>query len=182
MNQKKKIKMPKSFLNNHKVRGLRNNNPGNLIRTSSAWKGKIPFPQSKDLKMEQFTSVVFGLRAMYKDLINDINKGKNTVKKLIYEYAPPNENDTMNYVNQVCKSIGVQPDQVITKVNNEFLLLLGRAIIKVELGSDHKLISESDLSAALDIIGDVTTSKLKVEIKKSVFKFIPVLGFLLFFF
>lgn len=173
--------MAKSFLNNHKVRGLRNNNPGNLIRTSNAWQGKIPYPQSKDPKFEQFTTVIMGLRAMFKDLINDINKGKNTVKKLIYEYAPPNENNTDKYIQSVCKSIGVTPDQEIKSINNEFLILLGRAIIKVELGTSHSEITDSDLNDALQLLGNVSTDKLKVTIKKS-FKYLPALAFLLFFF
>ena len=173
--------MAKSFLNNHKVRGLRNNNPGNLIRTSSAWQGKIPYAQSKDLKFEQFTNVLYGLRAMFKDLITDINKGKNTVRKLIYEYAPPNENDTELYIIKVCKSIGVKPDDVISKVNNQFLILLGRAIIKVELGIYHAEITDTNLNDALVLLGDVSTSKLAVTIKKG-YKFLPVLAFLLFFF
>jgi hypothetical protein len=68
--------MSKSFLNNHTVRGLRNNNPGNLIRTKDAWKGKIPFEQSKDTKFEQCTALKFGIRAMFRDLINDIKLTK----------------------------------------------------------------------------------------------------------
>lgn len=173
--------MPKSFLNNHKVRGLRNNNPGNLIRTSNAWQGKIPYSQSKDIQFEQFTTVIFGLRAMFKDLINDINKGKNTVRKLIYEYAPPNENNTEAYIQSVCKSIGVTPDQTIKSINNEFLLLLGRAIIKVELGSSHIEITDKDLNDALQLLGNVSTERLTVTIKKS-YKYLPALAFLLFFF
>lgn len=171
----------KSFLNNHKVRGLRNNNPGNLVRTPNSWQGKIPYPQSKDPNFEQFENVIFGLRAMFKDLINDITKGKNTVKKLIYEYAPPHENNTEKYIQSVCKTIGVSPDQEIKVINNEFLMLLGRAIIKVELGSAHTEITDDDLNQALQILGDVSNNKLTVVIKKS-FKFLPALAFLLFFF
>lgn len=173
--------MPKSFLNNHKVKGLRNNNPGNLVRTFSAWQGKIPYSQSKDPRFEQFTTVTHGLRAMYKDLINDINKGKNTVKKLIYEYAPPHENNTEQYVAQVCKTIGVKPDEVIKEINNKFLILLGRAIIKVELGSAHTELTDYDLNEAILMLGDVSTSKLVVTIKKN-YNVLASLAFLLFFF
>lgn len=173
--------MPKSFLNNHNVRGLRNNNPGNLVRTSSAWQGKIPYAQSKDNHFEQFTTVHHGLRAMFKDLINDINKGKNTVKKLIYEYAPPHENNTEQYVNSVCKTIGVKPDEVIKEINNKFLILLGRAIIKVELGAAHTDLTDSDLNTAILMLGDVSTSKLVVTIKKN-YNLFTALAFVFFFF
>jgi hypothetical protein len=174
-----------SFLNNHKIRGLRNNNPGNLVRTPNAWQGKIPYKDSKDEKFEQFIDIKHGIRAMMKDLINDISKGKNTVKKLIYEYAPPNENNTQVYINSVCKSIGVTQDEVIKKVNNEFLKLLCRAIMKVELGNSHTSVTEDDLDDALKILGDASTKNVIVEVKKINAKlkpFFPLLGFLAFFF
>lgn len=155
-----------SFLNNHKTRGLRNNNPGNLIRTPNAWQGKIPYKDSKDAKFEQFTELKWGIRAMFKDLINDINKGKNTVKKLISEYAPPNENDTKNYIALVSKSIGISENEVITKVNSEFLKLLGRAILKVELGNDHKLVTDAHFDQALEVLGDASQKNVIVEIVK----------------
>ncbi|MFV8343918.1 hypothetical protein [Flavobacterium sp. XS2P39] len=175
--------MSKSFLNNHKVRGLRNNNPGNLIRTSDAWQGKIPFPQSKDVKFEQFTAVKFGLRAMLKDLIHDINKGKNTVNQLINEYAPSVENDTKAYILKVCQTLGVKPTDKLTEINNSFLILLSRAIIKVELGASHTLITDSDINDAIQLLGDVSTSKLKVTITKEKVKmFIPAVVFVVVFF
>ena len=174
--------MSKSFLNNHAVRGLRNNNPGNLIRTKDAWQGKIPFPQSKDDKFEQFTALKWGLRAMLKDLIHDINKGKNTVTKLINEYAPKFENDTKAYILSVCKTIGVKPDDKITSINNAFLILLVRAILKVELGGAHTEVKDSDIQEALELLGDVSTTSLKVTIKKNWKPLLPALAFLAVFF
>ncbi|MEG0849838.1 MAG: hypothetical protein RSF34_06345 [Flavobacterium sp.] len=159
--------MPKSFLNNSKVaRGLRNNNPGNLIRTAIAWQGKIPHSKNTDKNFEQFENVHFGLRAMLKDLINDINKGKNTVKLLITEYAPPSENDTNAYINSVAKTLGVSPTQRLTQINSKFLLNLVRAILKVELGKDESLISDSDIVKSITMLGDVSTANLKVVIDK----------------
>lgn len=152
--------MPKSFLNNHKVRGLRNNNPGNLVKTNIAWQGKIL--KSTDKNFEQFENIYWGLRAMYKDLINDINKGKDTVTKLINEYAPPHENDTTAYINKVAKIVGVQPNQKLSKINGAFLMLLGRAIIKVELGNAHTEVTDSDLKKAIGMLGNVSTPTLEV--------------------
>ena len=175
--------MSKSFLNNHKIRGLRNNNPGNLVRTSLAWQGKIPFPESKDLKFEQFSEIKYGLRAMLKDVIHDINKGKNTVSALITEYAPSVENDTKGYILKVCKTLGVQPNEKLSTINSSFLVLLIRAICKVELGKDHSLISDSDINEALQLLGDVSTPNLKVVIAPSKIKpFIPAIVFVVVFF
>ena len=175
--------MPKSFLNNHLIRGLRNNNPGNLKRGASAWQGKIPFPQSKDKTFEQFSSVAYGIRAMYKDLIHDINKGKNTVKSLISEYAPKEENNTEAYINKVCKTLGIKPTDKLTSINSAFLLVLGRAIVKVEIGKDHVLITDDDLKEGLSLLGDVSTKSLTVNIMPEKIKpFIPAIIFVVVFF
>lgn len=159
----------KTFLNNHAIRGVRNNNPGNLIITSIPWQGKIPKVQNTDKKFEQFINLEFGIRAQLKDIIHDINKGKNTVKKLISEYAPSNENDTTAYINSVCKSINVTPNQPLTIINVQFLLNLSRAIYKVELGPAHKVILDVDIIGAINKLGNVTTDKLKVNINPNFF-------------
>ncbi|WP_291287332.1 hypothetical protein [Flavobacterium sp.] len=159
--------MSKSFLNNHGVRGLRNNNPGNLRRTNIAWQGKIPFSKSQDADFEQFENVYWGLRAMLKDLINDISKGKNTVKLLISEYAPKSDNnDTTAYINAVAKTLDVSPTQRLTEINSKFLLKLARAILQVELGKSHKQIMDNDIIKSITMLGDVSTDNLKVIIDK----------------
>lgn len=171
-----------SFLNQHKVRGLRNNNPGNLVKTNIAWQGKIPQNQNPDKNFEQFTTLEHGIRAMLKDLINDINKGKNTVRKLISEYAPAFENNTVGYINSVAKTLKVLPDETLTKINASFLLLLARAILKVELGSAHVEVKDSHIKTAISMLGDVSTNNLKVDTK--VTKVIPFIlsGLLVFFY
>lgn len=175
--------MSKSFLNSPKlVRGLRNNNPGNLVRTSDAWQGKIPFPQSKDLKFEQFFELRYGIRAMLKDLIHDIKKGKNTVSLLIHEYAPSFENETDDYIKKVSKTLGVSPTQKLTKIDGNFLILLARAIMKVELGNDHLKVTDSDIKEALKILGDVSDKNLIVTITNKFKPYYPAIGFLVFFF
>lgn len=161
--------MPKSFLNNPNVaRGLRNNNPGNLIASTITWQGKIPLSKNTDLnkKFEQFENVHYGIRAMLKDLINDINKGQNTLKLLITEYAPPKENDTKAYIDSVARTLGVTPTQRLTQINSKFLLNLVRAILKVELGKDHSLVTDSDIIKSITMLGDVSTPNLKVTIDK----------------
>ncbi|MFV8323577.1 hypothetical protein [Flavobacterium sp. LS2R12] len=171
--------MSKSFLNNHAIRGLRNNNPGNLKRTKDAWQGKIPFVQSKDKTFEQFKDIKHGIRAMLKDLIHDINKGKNTVNALINEYAPTFENDTKAYIQAVSKTLGVQPTQKLTTINSKFLIVLARAIMKVELGASHTSVTDADIEEALQLLGEVSTPQLTVTISKSKLKpLLPVLVFL----
>jgi len=147
-------------------RGIRNNNPGNLIRTPNKWVGKIPYAESKDDKFEQFSSLEYGVRAMLLDLINDINKGKNTIRKLISEYAPAFENNTMAYINSVASSLNVTPDFPLKVINSDLLLLLAKAIIKVENGTDAKHVTDDIIKKAISLVGNKTLSN--VEIKNTV--------------
>jgi len=41
-----------------KIRGLRNNNPGNLEKRSTPWQGKVPHSQNTDGRFEQFESML----------------------------------------------------------------------------------------------------------------------------
>ncbi|WP_316632672.1 hypothetical protein [uncultured Flavobacterium sp.] len=162
------------------TRGIRNNNPGNLVLTNIAWQGKIPNAQNTDKHFEQFTEIKYGIRAMLRDLTNDIDKGKNTVRKLITEYAPPSENDTQKYIDVISKAVGLDPDQTIKIVDAKFYLVIARAIIKHECAPDHNLIYDSDIQDAIDIMGDYNLSGVTVTAQKR-FKFnyliIPVLLF-----
>jgi hypothetical protein len=91
-------------------RGIRNNNPGNIKQTGSAWGGEIPQNLNTDGTFEQFTTFEHGVRAMIKLLTNHINNGYNTVSKLINKYAPSSENPTSNYISFVVKETGYDKD------------------------------------------------------------------------
>jgi hypothetical protein len=164
------------------TRGIRNNNPGNLRNFNIPWQGKIPVNQNTDYKKEfdQFTEVKYGIRAMLRDLTNDIDKGKNTIRKLISAYAPPSENDTQKYIDVVAKAVGLAPDQTIKIIDAEFYLVIARAIIKHECSPNHNLILDSDIQDAIDIMGDYNLSGVTVVAKRK-FRFnyliIPVLLF-----
>lgn len=155
--------MTKSFLNNHKIRGLRNNNPGNLVKTHNKWVGKIA--NGKDSRFEQFTYLSFGIRAQMIDLIHDINKGKNTIRKIIHEYAPSFENDTNGYINSVAKSLKLAPDDKIISINQDFLVKLCRAIYKVELGNAHTDISDQDIKDGFKLLPNFNLSELTIQKK-----------------
>jgi len=115
-----------------RVRGLRNNNPGNLVITKIKWDGKVPNEQNTDGKFEQFYKPVMGIRAMIIDVRGDIEKdGLNTIAKLIREYAPENENNTAAYIASVSKQVGIDKDSMLRR-DNYFALV--KAIIKHENG------------------------------------------------
>lgn len=162
------------------TRGIRNNNPGNLVYTSANnWLGKIPKSQNTDSRFEQFKEVKFGIRAMLIDILGDIRKGKNTLRKLISEYAPALENDTDSYISIVSKQTGVHPDKVLKDMDYLFYQKLSRAIIDHENGKDGKLITDSDILDAIDLVdrkelnGAIARSK---KINPSLF-LIPLLLF-----
>lgn len=166
-------------LNNPKLsRGVRNNNPGNLVKTNNAWIGKIK--NGTDSRFEQFTDVKYGIRAMIIDIIGDIGKGKNTIRKLISEYAPAFENNTNNYVNVVSSALGINPDSIIKEVDFTFIHKISRAIITHENGKDGDLITDSDIFDAIDILDRKQLNGVVINVKRG-FKFnaliVPVLLF-----
>lgn len=122
----------KSFLGTSGARGIRNNNPGNLIKTSIKWAGKLP--NSSDSRFEQFYSIALGARAMMKDIYSDITrKGQNTIYKLITAYAPPHENNTQAYITRVESITGIYKHKTL-KGDLPTLKRLAEAMSLVENG------------------------------------------------
>ena len=117
-------------------RGIRNNNPGNLIFTNIKWKGKLSKSQNKDRRFEMFIAPVYGIRAMIKDLKHDIEKGKNTVPLLVEEYAPRFENNTSHYIQTVCKDLKVNKRAKLLPTKNTLRLLV-LSITRVETGGNY---------------------------------------------
>lgn len=120
-------------------RGIRNNNPGNLVITSIPWKGKVPVKENTDGRFEQFRDtdgvpgIVWGIRAMMMDVRGDIRKGKVTLVSLIGEYAPKYENDTGAYIKSVSKQTGIGQHELLHS-DGETMCKLIRAMSRVENG------------------------------------------------
>ncbi|MXN90153.1 hypothetical protein GR160_02855 [Flavobacterium sp. Sd200] len=144
----------KSYLNREKLTlGLRNNNPGNLVRTSIDWEGKIPHSLSKDKRFEQFYELRYGIRALMRDIITDITKGNNTIAGLIEEFSPAIENNTANYIRFVSNSLGVLPTAVF-ELTEESLVAICKVIIRMENNADvTTYITDDDYQDALEILG-----------------------------
>jgi len=89
----------------------RNNNPLNL-RGGQPYEG-LSTPAVVD-GFCNFVSPVFGFRAAIRNYITKSDRGIDTVRKLISEWAPPDDNnDTEAYIASVCKATGFKPDEVI---------------------------------------------------------------------
>ncbi|MCH2025812.1 MAG: hypothetical protein MK172_08730 [Verrucomicrobiales bacterium] len=145
-----------------KPRGIRNNNPGNIRASSSAWQGKIPLDLNMDstlvngnpvrkVDFEQFTEYRFGIRAMIKLLKNyQENEGLATIRGMITRWAPPFENNTSSYVTNVANKVGIDPDSpyLLTKSNTKALI---RAMSISENGHGE-WISDNDFNDAWELL------------------------------
>ena len=121
-------------MNQKLPRGIRNNNPGN-IRHGQNWEGLNSEGRRIDSAFCVFKSPVYGIRALAKVLMNYKRVYKlNTVRQIIGRYAPPNENQTLAYIQAVSKQIGVYPDMVIDVEERGILTVFIKAIIRMENG------------------------------------------------
>ncbi len=134
-------------------RGIRNNNPGNLVITRIPWKGKVPVKQNTDGVFEQFRDyagvkgIVWGIRAMMMDLRGDIVKdGTNTIRKLLTEYS---KTDLESYIKTTCKITGFKEGDVL--LGNEGTICdLIAAFSFVENGGYY--ITEQQIKAAWEML------------------------------
>lgn len=113
-------------------RGIRNANPGNLRRDSTQWLGLSETQSDPDFFT--FTIGTYGIRAIARILLNYQREGVTTVREAINRYAPPVENDTGAYVNEVCEQCSVDPDKPVDF--KTFLPAMVKAIIRQECGTN----------------------------------------------
>lgn len=131
-------------------RGIRNNNPGNLVKSNIQWQQKVPHDQNTDGHFEQFNTYVYGIRAMIKDVKNDIEQdGLDTIAKIVYEYAPPTENHTETYISFLEAETGISAHQTIS-ANQSTMRKLIKAIALYENG--QSAVSDSEFNYAWQLI------------------------------
>ncbi|EID6347669.1 hypothetical protein LCA12_000141 [Salmonella enterica] len=116
------------------VRGVRNNNPGNLVASNQGWDGEL----TSDGKFSRFDTPEHGIRALAKNMRTYQNKHDlNTVSQMISKFAPPEDhNDTPTYIKAVAGMMGVDPEQRIDTSDVGTLTKLVNSIITVENGSN----------------------------------------------
>lgn len=112
------------------TRGVRNNNPLN-IRIGNSWQGEVERPTDKEF--EQFKDMRWGIRAAFKLIRRYVERyGLNTVRKIIYRWAPPNENNTNAYILFVCHETGLKPDMTIRWSDKKYIMAIVAAMAKIE--------------------------------------------------
>lgn len=118
-------------------RGIRNNNPLNIVKGNS-WKGEAA--NQTDKRFEEFESMAMGLRAGFVLLRNYIEGTKtrpakfNTIRKIIARWAPPSENYTQRYIDNVCRWSGLLPDEVVRFRERKKMVAIVQAMAKMECG------------------------------------------------
>jgi len=102
-----------------------NNNPGNLRFAGQA--GAVPGEGG----FAYFPSPYAGYQALEKQMRLDADRGL-TLRQLIEKYAPPEENDTELYIQQMSEQLGVSES---TKIDSIHTGKLARAIMQKESGA-----------------------------------------------
>lgn len=123
------------------VRGIRNMNPGN-IRLGESWLG-LRMKQT-DPDFCQFTSMIYGCRALLKLLRTYVEKrGCTTIRKVVERWAPPSENNTTSYVLSVAAACRRDADERLPVDVDPFIYLdLARAIARHECGPEAEGIGD----------------------------------------
>ena len=140
-------------------RGIRNNNPGNIvINPANAWRGKIPEELNTDFDcnskevvqhFEQFETYEHGIRAMAILLRNYINRGHDTVRLIVYKYAPSHENPTSDYVEFVAHKTRFEADAPLSP-DKKTLSALVKAMAYFENG--RPAVSDTQFNKAWEMI------------------------------
>ncbi|WP_337917335.1 structural protein [Vibrio cholerae] len=109
-------------------RGIRNNNPGNIEDTGTAWRGRT----GNDGRFIIFDSPVNGVRAIARILNTYRTKhGIVSIEQIISRWAPPSENNTESYIAHAAKALGVPRNMPLSTSHYPALI---KVIIKHENG------------------------------------------------
>lgn len=114
------------------ARGERLHNPFNIKKNPKIkWQGQLWLNTAEPIFCE-FENDLYGLRAGFINIKNQIKEGFNTIDKLVEHYAPPEDNnDVVSYKAALSKRINKPIDYILGLEN---IKNLGIAIITQEQG------------------------------------------------
>ncbi|MGG2356573.1 transglycosylase [Salmonella enterica] len=128
---------------NAKNRNYRNNNLGNLVFANQEG-ATLESPNAKgEQRFARFNTPEEGIRALANQVSSYYNGTSaaagyhklQTVSSIISKWAPPNENNTNQYIDNVSKYLGVSPNEKIDVSKPEVMTQLVRAIATKEGGN-----------------------------------------------
>ena len=125
------------------ARGLRNNNPLNIRKSSNNWLGKVT--QNTDGCFEQFTTIEYGLRAAFLNIRTIVRRRQaqnmtTTVAQLVRVWAPASDgNNEAAYCRTIFEKSEIPSSTEIDIANKDFMCRLIQAMCWVEVGSEVPL-------------------------------------------
>jgi hypothetical protein len=147
------------------LRGIRNNNPGNLEASwAFTWQGQ----NGTDGRFATFASPEHGIRALGVNLLAYQRRGLDTVSKIISRWAPPQDNNnTTAYIQNVSLALGVSPTTRLDVASPAILTALSKAIIHQENGkvpfSDETIASGIASALGMAALSESPTPVLNVS-------------------
>ncbi len=125
---------------NRMARGLRNNNPLNIVRSPHfCWLGEMK--DGIDPIFVKFETMPQGCRAAIKLLRTYYEKHKcNTISRIIRRWAPETENNVQAYIKTVSRLTGISPTTLLPPMKEETKTVwcdLVVAMASVECGLDQ---------------------------------------------
>jgi hypothetical protein len=131
-------------------RGLRNNNPLNIRHNTDTFQGEI---KGSDKAFKTFITMPYGYRAAFVTLATYHSKGYNTIEKIIPRWAPPNENNTGNYISNVARWSGVPRNKELTAADGADYILIVAAMSFIENGKNADI---SEVRAGFNLQTKIT--------------------------
>ena len=103
------------------TRGIRNRNPMNIrYSPSNGWHGRLVGADKQDPSFEEFRTMRYGFRAGIKLITNYMSRYHLTSPAtIIGRWAPRNENNTDQYVKDVCRLTGLGGKQNLIPFSQE---------------------------------------------------------------
>lgn len=139
--------------------GFKQNNVFNIRGDGIPYLGKTGMKNGFSV----FSDRIYGIRAVYKDMIYKTSHGVDTISKIINMYAPPSENNTKKYIDFIVKKTGIGKD---SKING--LPLIRKIIKAIAIFETGYLVTDEEAIVAESMINDkkkiVFTDDKKINI------------------
>lgn len=124
---------PQTMSTNMFPQGILLNNAGNIKHSEDNWNGQSRLQNNK--VFVRFLTPQAGVRALMKILLTYQNGHHlSNIEQIITRFAPPGENNTQAYIDDVVVRMGVPPQFNLDLSNIENLIVLSQCIVIHENG------------------------------------------------
>lgn len=115
------------------ARGIRNKNLLNIRHNDDTFQGEIK--PGSDSAFKQFITNAYGYRAAFCIFGTYLQRGVNTIEKIIHEWAPPEDhNNTESYIFNVSIRTGIQRNKILNNKSGEDYIKIAIAMAMSECG------------------------------------------------